>query len=143
MAGDAYLPADGEIEAEHAWVNEWAEPDAAPVTHEAIAPMVTASAAILPVQTPAITAPVAVAQAMAAQVPAASREAHVPAAEPADDQLLRDIMEIEFARDMLEREPEPKPTTRRRIRMPVTVGGMLGFMLVTAASVVAGLIKVR
>jgi hypothetical protein len=137
MAGDAYLPADGEIEAEHVWVNEWTGAVPTMVTHETGAPTSPAGAPVF--VTPAVVAPVAL-----AQTPAAPRdEPRAPTADPASDQLLRDIVEIEFARDMLEREPVPEPVARPRIRMPVTVGGVLGLILVTAASVVAGLIKVR
>jgi hypothetical protein len=142
MAGDAYLPADGEIEAEHVWVNEWADAAPAVVTHATVAPVVAAS--FLPASAPAVETPVVVAAvAEPAQAAAARDETCAPAADPASEQLLRDIVEIEFARDMLEREPVPEPTARRRIRMPVTVGGVLGLILVTAASVAAGLIKVR
>lgn len=143
MVADAYLPADGEIEAEHAWINEWADAAPAVVTREAVAPV--AAATILPASAPAVVTPVVVAAvAEPAPTPAAPRdETRAPAADPASDQLLRDIVEIEFARDMLEREPVPEPSAHRRIRMPVTVGGVLGLILVTAASVAAGLIKVR
>jgi hypothetical protein len=136
MAADAYLPADDEIEAEHAWVNEWTAAEAAPAalsvpatanSPAAVAPAVGGPLTILPVAVPA--APVAT-----------DDENLAPTTDPSDEQLLSDLVEIAFARDMLEREVSAPPA-RRRIHMPVVVGGMLGLILVTAASIAAGLIK--
>jgi hypothetical protein len=140
MVGDAYLPADGEIEAEHAWVNEWTAPAAASIAaaHEVGAPAaITPAASAVVVAMPTIVAPAA--------APAATFIAPSGGniADPATDQLLRDVVEIAFARDMLEREPVTMPKRRGRIRMPVVVGGVLGLIMVMTASVVAGLIKVQ
>jgi hypothetical protein len=74
MTRDIYLHADGEVEAEHVWVNEWADGVYATVV-ETVAPA-----------PPAMEAP-----------------AERPDQDPSD-QLLRDLAEIERVRDGLERE---------------------------------------
>jgi hypothetical protein len=71
---DAYLCPDGEVEAEHVWVNEWADGARAAVV-ETLAPAPSLG-----------------------EAPAALADQDL------SDQLLRDLAEIERVRDDLERE---------------------------------------